>query len=34
MFLRYMKALVSHAKMVNDDSSNNFIIITDNATYH
>ena len=34
MFLRYMKALVSHAKRTNNDNSDAFIIITDNATYH
>ena len=34
MFLRYMKALVSHSKRTNNDNSDAFIIITDNATYH
>ena len=34
MFLRYMKAIISHAKRANNGNLNAFIIITDNATYH
>ena len=34
MFLRYMKALVSHAKRTNNDNSDASIIIIDNTTYH
>ena len=34
MFLRYIKALVFHAKRTYNDNSDAFIVIKDNATYH